>query len=916
MERIQPNETDGKDAPLSHSSSTPRETLRGGLRIAACILVAAVGAALLLSDSGSRLELRAFDAALNTLPEPETDDGIVIVGIDDQAVNLVGNWPWGRDLIGDGLITMRSLGASQIVLDIEYPDASPVVVDAEQFQGDVDAVFGTLGSNLMALADAIGSGQLPAESGARFLSDLGAELQTDTTRRDRLAATIIDRDTYLGNSLAAIGTSIVPFSWRPEEGDESFSLPPWLSTVDVQIAENLSPAEAQNSSRNRTPRGVPTAGSLVTAIPQIGSRAAASGFVNTVIDPDGVKRRSNLLIQSGDSYLPAIGLVPLMLDGYTDIRVTENEYLISSEDDTLRLRRAADGSVLFRWHRGQIQDGFQTISYARIIELDTLLLDIEFNLRLMQDAGYLNVLDPDGQFFAAFEAAEQIRAEMTSTGDTRLMDQYRPRIETFVSDAARVAAEDSQALLLDLVNQQPASDALDRIREQIVTVFESTRGLIDRYAAIREGLEAVLDDAVVFVGFTATSTSDLGVTPFEEQYLNVGAHATLLRTLRNESGLDSLPGWFGLLVFLVTMVALALTVELLSPRLATGIGLLLVVGQVIILLAVFRASGLYLPLATSSVLTFVAFALVTALTYVMSERDKREIRQAFEHYLAPSVINALLDDPERLNVGGEDREMTAIFTDVEGFSQIVDRLEPQSVVALLGDYLSAMTDPILETGGTIDKYEGDAIVAFFGAPLDDPQHPRHAVDAAIAMRRLEPVLNDRIVRAGRTPVPLRTRIGVHTGHMTVGNLGTPERLDYTIIGSEVNVASRLEGVNKQYGTLSMISEETYRGAGEGLLVRRLDRVRVLGIDRPVRLYELLGYADDSTSALRESLALFEEGLDAFEQRDWVRARELFVTVRRIYPTDGPADLFIARCDEFIGNGVRESWDGVISLTEK
>ncbi len=789
-------------------------------------------------------------------------------------------------------------------------------MDAARFRDDVDAVLGEIGGNLLALAEAIDSGQLPVESGTRFLSDFGTELRVDQGRRDQLSATILDRDTYLGNSIAAVGDTVVPFSWRPEASPTGERAPDWVPSVDVEIVENLSPAEASNPTGVRVPIGVPTAGTLVTAIPEIGSRAAGTGFVNTIIDPDGVKRRTNLLIESDEKYVPALGLVPLLLDGYDSITVTDNEYLLQGEQEALRLRRADDGTILFRWHRGQIQDGFETVSYATLIELESLLEDLAFNLRLMQQAGYLTVLDPEGQLFAAYDVAQQLRSEMAATGNPRLMDQYQPRIATFVSDAARITDAESEALLLALLDQQPASDARERVREQIVEIFSSTRNLVTVYTTTRETLESLLDDAIVFVGFTATSTSDLGVTPFEEEYLNVGAHATLLRTLQNESSLDSLPRWFGLLVFMVTMVALALSVELLSPRLATGIGLLLVVAQIIVMILVFRGSGLYIPLATSSVLTFVGFALVTALTYVMSEQDKREIRQAFEHYLSPNVITVLLNNPEKLNVGGEERQMTAIFTDVEGFSGIVDRLEPQNVVALLGDYLSAMTDPILEAGGTIDKYEGDGIISFFGAPLDDEEHARHAVEAAISMRRLEPVLNDRIVRSGRTPSPLRTRIGVHTGLMTVGNLGTPERLDYTIIGSQVNLASRLEAVNKQYGTLSIISGETYEAAGEGLLVRRLDQVRVLGIDQPVRLYELLGYADDSTSALRESLELFEEGLSAFEAREWERARELFVTVRRIYPTDGPAELFITRCDSFIERGVRDSWDGVISLTEK
>lgn len=912
MEKIPRIDDEGKEVRPS------RRQARGFLRIASCILVATLGAAILFSDFGELLELRAYDTMLRVLPPVDRDDDIVILAIDDASVDAVGSWPWSRDVLGDGLILLSTLGVRHVVLDIAYPNPSPVVVDAVGFQQDLDSVFGGLGRDLDDLAVAMESGQLGNDATVRVLSDLANELVSPSGTRTSLTRSLTDRDLYMGNAVAATAATVLAATWSENPNpDRTFAFPPLVPRISLEIQEFVTPAQAMDPERGiRAPLGVPRAASVAGPIPQIAQGAAGVGFVNNVLDQDGVTRRSNLLVETEAGYLPTLGLVPLMLEGYTDVLVTNNEYVLSNGEDQLVARRSDDGTVLVRWHRGQIQEGFETVSYSSLIEMDQLLQDIYFNLNLMADAGYLAALENGPQVFVPYRAAAAIKERMVSTGDTRLMDQYAPRIATFVSDASAIVDEESERFLLDIVDQQPASDARDRVRAQIVQIFEATRSLVDRYGAIRSFLVERLSDATVFVGFTAASTSDLGVTPFEEAYLNVGLHATVLRTLRNESSLDWLPSWFGLLVFLVTMVALALSVELLSPRLATGIGISLVLAQFAIAALSFRFAGLYLPVATSAILTFVAFALVTALTYVMTERDKREIRQAFEHYLSPNVINALLEDPAKLNVGGEMRELTAMFTDVERFSSLVDKLAPGTVVDLLGDYLSAMTEPILDTDGTIDKYEGDGIISFFGAPLEDPQHARHAVDAAIAMRRLEPVLNDRLVRSGRTPVPLRTRIGIHTGPMTVGNLGTAERLDYTIIGAEVNLASRLENVNKQYGTLSIISEETYNAAGEGLLVRRLDRVRVYGIDRPVRLYELLGYANDSTSALRESLDIFEEGLTAFEDHEWERACELFVAVRRIYPTDGPAELFTRRCERFKNEGVRESWDGIISLTEK
>jgi adenylate cyclase len=237
-------------------------------------------------------------------------------------------------------------------------------------------------------------------------------------------------------------------------------------------------------------------------------------------------------------------------------------------------------------------------------------------------------------------------------------------------------------------------------------------------------------------------------------------------------------------------------------------------------------------------------------------------------------------------------------------------------VTLLNDYLSDMSDIILNERGTIDKFEGDAVVAFFGAPVDVPDHPRRACHAAVRMKKMEEVLNERFMREDLTPTPVLSRIGINTGQMLVGNLGTTRRMDYTILGHEANLASRLEGVNKQYGTWILLSERTYRRAGEGFLVRRLDRVRMVGIQQPVRLYELIGERSEETPMLKEALGLFEEGLAAFERRDWSTALRSFENVLRIYPGDGPASLFSGRCRTFIEREPSEQWDGVFNLNRK
>jgi adenylate cyclase len=257
-----------------------------------------------------------------------------------------------------------------------------------------------------------------------------------------------------------------------------------------------------------------------------------------------------------------------------------------------------------------------------------------------------------------------------------------------------------------------------------------------------------------------------------------------------------------------------------------------------------------------------------------------------------------------------------MFTDVKGFSTISEVLDPTALVHLVNLYLTEMSDIILDLRGTIDKYEGDAIISFFGAPVDLPDHARRACMAAIRMKRAEIVLNERFLSEKLAPSELHTRIGINTGEMTVGNMGTLQRMDYTIMGSAVNLAARLEGVNKQYGTWILTSELTQAALGGDFLLRKLDRVRVVGINQPVRLYELIEEKGKAGKSVEEAVGAFHDGLERFEKKDWTGARAIFEEVLRILPGDGPATRYIKSCQDFEAKPPASGWDGVFNLTTK
>ncbi|MFW6182125.1 MAG: adenylate/guanylate cyclase domain-containing protein, partial [Spirochaetota bacterium] len=322
----------------------------------------------------------------------------------------------------------------------------------------------------------------------------------------------------------------------------------------------------------------------------------------------------------------------------------------------------------------------------------------------------------------------------------------------------------------------------------------------------------------------------------------------------------------------------------------------------------FFLAGLWLPVVVLEASVLVTLTGSGVANYATEGKQKRYIKNAFQQYLSPAVIEELIAHPERLKLGGERRVLSIFFSDLQGFTGISEGLSPEELTALLNDYLSAMTDIIQEEGGTVDKYEGDAIIAFWNAPLSQEDHAARAVRAALrcqkTLARLRPEFRQRMGR------DLCMRIGINTGPAVVGNMGSHSRFDYTMLGDAVNLAARLEGINKQFGTYTMISRDTLSQAGDGFPARELSRVAVVGRAKPVTVYEPM--LPEEYRQRGELLAAFAEGLQAYYAGDFERAARLF---ERIADTDPPAARYLERCRELMEHPP-ESWDGVWVMTAK
>lgn len=345
-----------------------------------------------------------------------------------------------------------------------------------------------------------------------------------------------------------------------------------------------------------------------------------------------------------------------------------------------------------------------------------------------------------------------------------------------------------------------------------------------------------------------------------------------------------------------------------------GIGVLLAVATAALAVVAFGKGYLHVPIVGPTLA--LAFSFLGSTTYVsiIEGKEKRVIRGAFAKYVSPAVVDQLVADPSRLKLGGEKRSISILFSDLAGFTSLSETMDPEKLLSLLNQYLDQMAEIVLQEGGTLDKYIGDAVMAFWGAPAALPDHALRACRTALRMQRRLSELDQEWAASGLPE--LHMRIGVNTGAPVVGNIGGEKRFDYTALGDAVNLAARLEPACKSYHVEILISHNTRVGAGDAVLVRELDLLAVYGKREPVPVYELLGLAGDEVSSRAELLQQYDRGLAAFRNRDFELALQYFQAATELDPNDGPSQLYVERCHECILNPPPADWDFVERRTVK
>lgn len=893
-----------------------------------------------------KFDYRVYDLMLSFVKNPETRNEILLVEADNISISNdsfqdMKYWPWPRNIFANALLRMKEFGANSAVFDIEY--LSP--------------------SNLAVNEDAI------IEAASNFDGS-----------RPNFESFIKDNDDYFsraiqffGNTWLTINTLDIDMKYTDEEID--YVKKRFLYSVEDKndlILKNFRQSRLDSiktSFIDNFTEDKPDWDNPVflkkyligfsPAMHQFISHAKGAGFTNVIIDMDGTRRRIELLNKKDDVYSGQLSFAPIL-------RILNPEKIIR-EKNSLKLEKCngidgknikipldSNGKMLINWLHSLFVDSFRHESMFFLAQLDELEKNILVELKSL--SGFLTSLDSakiPGLKLDPLQSAAAVKQLVSDYKDiTDFKDYLLSKCEGYDIEGNAIGGgiEESEygqyfqarKDFFDSVTSFCKGNSMDEIAERLLVLsdyippdeyqliqtelselFDTLESENSLYNSIYADKKKVYENSFCILGHTASSTTDLGTTPFERAYMNVGTHANVYNTIMNQDFIYPVRwGWGVVIAAFFAIVLIVLPAEK-RALIQNTTGVLLVLSSIIVPFLLMRIFNVYIPAFTPFLISFSSYLVMTIYRFATSEHDKKFIKSAFSQCLAPAVVDEIIKNPSSFKLGGQTIEMTAIFTDIQKFSGFSELLSAAQLVAILNFYLSKMSDIIMDNRGTVDKYEGDAIVAFVGAPLKTTEHAALACRSAVKMKKTEGEMNTYIEDVVTKPKPedmeqdlydafcimvknkktIFTRIGLNSGEIVAGYMGSTNKKNYTIMGNNVNLASRLEGVNKQYRTGGILmSEATRKGLDESFIVRSLDRVQVVNVVTPIRLYELLDLRESADENLLDYVASWEDAMKTFESGEYEKALGMFKKLSETRPKDNTAKYYIELIEKFFING--------------
>jgi len=811
------------------------------------------------------LDLKLYDLQMVTRQTPAQDDRILFVEMDNEAIDNLGRWPWPRNIFANLTNTLNDLGAKQIIFDVTFSQPTQVIVDKEAidhvFKGRdqikkyiTDEIGIVKSKELIPQKDVVWSLEQIRKGFSEYTSATEQKLNNAIVDNDEIFADALkDKNTFVGYSFEVLFNADdlrrlnlfkeikrKMFNWLNDHPKESFSaLPPSLKENDDFENEEIQAAFNK-----------------IKILKYLENNIAISLNEASVNLDGNPKQLREIFVSTKKQFI--LDKVILFLKDNPHAELKDVIYKYEVFDMTTQNLFKEVWLTALNEFIATNKFGISSLREQKYMAT----LKVQPPYHLFTDAakggGFLNGLaDHDGvlrnvNLFVKHKDELFVHIALAS-----VLDLYKPKNIAFSSSGhfimhdanvggklrdVKIPLDESGALIINWAGKWHDTFKHMSIAEIYHLYYLKEENLESQQALIDERLKKLgkrVKDKICIIGLTATGTHDYNPIPYEPSYPMVGTHGNVLNTLLTEQFITKVPHAINVLLIFVLVVLMGLVLPFLSSIKGLIYTCFILAATVISSVFLF-SKGLSMNLSSPVLLSLFSYISITSYQFATEEKSKREIKNAFSKYVPPDVIEEIIRDPTKLQLGGTKKELAVLFSDIRGFTAYSEKRTPEEVVNILNEYLDSMTKVIVQYKGTLDKYIGDAIMAIWGAPQEATAETssRRAVISAIKMIEKLDELHKKWSHMGLEPLDIG--IGINTGNMVVGNIGSELRMDYTVSGDAVNVGSRVEAFTRQFNERIIITGDTYKYVQDIVHARPLEKVKVKGKEISVMIYAVDG----------------------------------------------------------------------------
>ena len=860
------------------------------------------------------IDLKAQDARFKVRGESPPQAKLALLTIDDRSIEEVGRWPWSREKIAYVIDKMMSLGAKAIGFDIVFsePQVDPTydslvriqqqagempaplqnLIEAEKSKGQPDKI---LADTFKKYSDKLILGAFNENSRHNYKPYQDycrnmAFLKANSEKFVKLNATFIvndEADPYVDLNFDSLFDQIFPII----QNDTTSKA---LKTVfHKETVADLTPQEQKQLKYLLEESELKYCDSWLDADDQL--LDATEKFYLKIFEKS--PRLKGLPLQQAlEIFKSSVKIHPVVQ--YTRWTINTDELQEpSSYTASFNAEQDSDGtirkaSMLFR------TGNRIGLSFIPSLATQTYLVATGYRADIEINADPKNTTQ---KLITKFSIKDPSKEPEVEIGQVPIDEQGRMNI--------------NYAGGTNMYPYLPAKELFSDKPTAKITQSE-WNAEVGRWMPVEKEVNKAdfIKDRTFIFGATAIGVYDLRVTPFEKNYPGPETHLNALGNLMQRNFIKAHPQEEKLMLLALTVIGLLLSAVLAEAGAISGFLVTLLFGAILFYLDqwIFKL-GFIATMALPSLMVFALYLTMTFYKYFTEERKKKQLRSTFSKYVSPAIVDEIMKDPENIELGGRKQKMSVFFSDVRGFTTISEKLDPTKLSDVLNMYLTPMTQIVFANKGTLDKYMGDAVMAFFGAPIFYEDHAKHACRCALqSMQKLKEIQTE---FAKQNLPNIDIGIGINTAEMSVGNMGSDIVRSYTVMGDAVNLGSRLEGINKEYGTKIIISEFTYEEVKDSFTAREIDWVKVKGKNKPVRIYELICEGQPSPGT-KNMLEAFNNGFVLFHSRSFLEAKGRFEQALAAHPDDPVSTLYIERCDDYLTSPPPLDWDGVFVMKTK